>query len=79
VASAPEVTVYTSPLCIPCEELKRHLTSHDIAFSLVDVMLDEDAQDMLEGAGFHDTPVIAIDGDLLDGADVDRVNARLGL
>ncbi|MEE8421605.1 MAG: glutaredoxin family protein [Dehalococcoidia bacterium] len=79
MSSAPEVVVYTSPLCIPCEELKQHLTTHGIAFSLVDVMMDEDAADMLEGAGFHDTPVISIGGELLDGVDVERVNALLGL
>lgn len=79
VAEAPAVTVYSTPLCIPCEELKQHLTAHGIAFTLVDVLIDEDAADMLEQAGITTSPAIAIDGELIEGFDVERVNALLGL
>ncbi|MDP6606642.1 MAG: glutaredoxin domain-containing protein [Dehalococcoidia bacterium] len=76
---APGVTVYSTPLCIPCEELKRHLTTHGIAFTLVDLLIDEEAADMLEEAGIITAPAIAIDGELIEGFDVERVNALLGL
>lgn len=73
----PEVIVYSTPLCIPCEELKRHLTANNVPFTLVDVLIDEDAAELLEDAGIYSSPAISIAGELFDGADAARVNALL--
>ena len=75
--AAPVVIVYSTPFCIPCEELKRHLAAHDVPFTLVDVLIDEDASEMLEDAGIHSSPAISIEGELFDGTDAARVNALL--
>ncbi|HJM74776.1 MAG TPA: glutaredoxin family protein [Dehalococcoidia bacterium] len=73
----PEVVVYSTPMCIPCDELKAHLATHDVPFTLVDVLIDEDAADMLEDAGIHSSPAISIGGELFAGTDAERVNALL--
>ena len=39
-----DIVVYTAPFCAPCEQLKRFLTSHGVAFRVRDLMMDEDAQ-----------------------------------
>ncbi len=75
----PDVVIYTSPFCIPCEEAKRYLTSAGIEFELIDVLIDEDVQDMLEERGFSSTPVISIGGEFIDGFDRARVDQLLGL
>ena len=60
----PEVVVYSTPMCIPCDELKQHLAAHDVPFTLVDVLIDEDAAEMLEDAGIDSSPALAIGGEL---------------
>lgn len=75
----PEVAIYTTPFCVPCEDAKRYLTSVGVEYVLVDVLMDEDVQDMLEERGFFSTPVISIDGEFIDGFDRDRVDELLGI
>jgi len=57
-----DIVVYTTPLCAPCDALKRYLASHDVPFRVRDLMMDEDAQDRLEEARIRSTPVLEIDG-----------------
>ena len=33
-----DVTVYTTPFCVPCDQLKRFLESHGIAYITRDLM-----------------------------------------
>jgi glutaredoxin-like protein NrdH len=73
----PEVVVYSTPMCIPCDQLKQHLAAHNVPFTLVDVLIDEDAADMLEDAGIYSSPAISIGGELFAGTDAERVNALL--
>ena len=61
---AQDVVVYTTPFCAPCDALKRYLSSHDVAFRVRDLLMDEDAQDRLEEARIRSTPVLEIDGEL---------------
>jgi glutaredoxin-like protein NrdH len=57
-----EVVVYTSPMCAPCEQLKRYLTSLGIAYRVRDLLMDEDAQDRLDEARIRSTPALEVDG-----------------
>jgi glutaredoxin-like protein NrdH len=75
----PAVTVYTTPLCAPCEALKRTLTARGIAFRTVDLLMDEDAAERLEEAGIRSAPALEIDGRLYAGTALagDRLDALL--
>ena len=42
-------------------------------------MVDEDAQEFLESRGIFATPVLAVDGELVVGFRLDRVNQLLGI
>ena len=77
----PDVTVYSTPFCAPCEQLKRFLADHDVAFKVRDLMMDEDAQDRLEAKGIRSTPALEVDGALYagDALTPDKVRALLGL
>lgn len=75
--AAPELVVYSSPLCIPCEHLKRYLADRGLAFTVRDVMMDEEAGELLEDAGIFSTPVLSVDGDLIVGFDREAIDARL--
>lgn len=76
-----QVVVYTAPFCAPCEQLKRYLSAHDVAFQVRDLMMDEDAQDRLEAAGIRSTPALEVDGVFYagDALTPDVVDRLLGL
>lgn len=75
------LVVYSSPLCAPCEALKRLLASEGLAFEVKDVMVDEAAAALLETHGIRTTPALGIDDALYAGDDLqpDRLVALLDL
>jgi glutaredoxin-like protein NrdH len=75
-----DVVVYTTPLCAPCEQLKRYLEANGIAFTTRDLMMDEEAQDRIDDAGIRSTPILEVDGELYAGEALapEKVKALLG-
>jgi glutaredoxin-like protein NrdH len=65
---ASVVIVYSTPLCAPCEALKRRLRARGIAFTSIDLLMDEEAAERLEEKGMRSAPVLEIDGRLYAGA-----------
>ncbi len=78
---APEIIVYTTPLCAPCEVLKRILTTEGLAFEIKDLMVDEAAADLMEKHGIRSAPALGINGEIYSGDDLnpDRLVALLDL
>jgi glutaredoxin-like protein NrdH len=72
-----DITVYSTPLCAPCERLKRHLREKGVAFKVIDVMMDEEAGAFLESRGIRTTPVISVDGEFVVGFDRMRIDELL--
>ena len=75
------VIVYSTPLCAPCEQLKRYLAAHDVSFVTKDLMMDEDAAEFVEGRGIRTSPVLQVGKTLLHGNDLQpsNIDALLGL
>ena len=75
-----DVVVYTTPLCAPCEQLKRYLEANGIGFTTRDLMMDEEAQDRIDDAGIRSTPILEVDGELYAGEALapEKVKALLG-
>lgn len=78
---AREVIVYSTPLCAPCEALKAYLRRHEVAFTVKDLMMDEEAAERLEGLGIRTAPALEVDGEILAGAKLspEAVDALLDL
>ena len=81
MAAAQAVTLYTTPLCAPCEQIKRYLESRGVAFTRRDLMMDEEAQDRLDAARIRGTPAVEVDGAFLVGDALTReaLDRLLGL
>lgn len=79
--SMPDVTVYTTPFCVPCDQLKRYLKDHDVSFRVRDLMMDEEAQDRMEQFGIRSTPALEVDGEIYAGEALspEKVKALLNL
>ena len=76
MAGSPEVIVYTTSFCAPCEQLKRFLSDNGVAFTIRDLMMDEDAQDRLEERGIRSTPALEVDGEIYAGEKLDPARVR---
>ncbi|MEZ5550922.1 MAG: glutaredoxin family protein [Pseudomonadales bacterium] len=76
---AREIIVYTTPLCAPCESLKRILSTEGIPFIVKDLMVDEAAASLVERHGIRTVPALGIDGRIYAGDDLrpDRLVALL--
>lgn len=73
------VTVYSTPLCAPCERLKAYLRNKGVEFTVKDVMIDEDAAMFLEERNIRSTPVLAVDDEIILGFDLKRIAETLGI
>lgn len=73
----PEVIVYSTALCAPCERLKQHLAARGVPFVVKDPMMDEDAAEFLEERDIMTTPVLSVGDELVIGYDDKAVDALL--
>ena len=65
-----DVTVYTTPTCPYCHQVKQYLTQRSIAFREVDVSRDQAAAaEMVRQTGQQGVPVTVIDGQTVVGLD----------
>jgi glutaredoxin-like protein NrdH len=65
--AAASVTVYSTPLCAPCERLKLYLRTQGVAFEARDLMMDEEAAEKIEDLGIRSSPVLEVDGKFYSG------------
>lgn len=75
------VVVYSTPLCAPCERLKRFLADNDVPFVNRDLMMDEAAAELVERHNIRTAPVLGVGDRLYAGNDLapDRLRALLKL
>ena len=76
MADAADVIVYSTPFCVPCEQLKEYLSAHDVAFVVRDLMMDEDAAERLEAFGIRSTPALEVGGEIFAGATLNPEKIR---
>jgi glutaredoxin len=74
--SAPQIVVYTSPMCRPCEELKGYLKRLGVPFQVRDLLMDEEAQDRLDEARIRSTPALEVDGVIYAGSELTPEKVR---
>ena len=74
------LVVYSTPLCAPCDSLKRILTSEGLDFEVKDLMIDEAAAETLRQHGIRSTPALGIGTKIYSGEELapERLIALLG-
>lgn len=74
------ITIYTSTHCPYCEEAERYLDHKGLKYETKNIDLDESAYrgviKKLNG-NFRGTPVIDIDGQIIEGFDKSKINKAL--
>ncbi len=74
---AVPITVFSSPLCGPCERMKAWLTERGYPFVVRDVMMDEEAGELLESHDIRSTPVLQVGEQFVIGLDLAAMEAVL--
>jgi len=76
----PEVKIYSTPTCPWCIRTKEFLKEHSIAFTEIDVSIDELAsEEMVDKSGQMGVPVLDIDGEIIVGFDEEKIRQALAL
>ena len=78
---ATEIVLYVTPMCGPCEQVKSYLTALGVEFDVVDVMMDEEAGELLDSKGIRSAPALRVGEEIVAGAALvpDRIDALLGI
>jgi len=77
---AKNVKVYSTSTCPYCVMVKEYLKSNSVAFTDIDVSLDEKAaNEMVQRSGQMGVPVMDIDGTIIIGFDRSKIAKALGL
>lgn len=58
-----QVTVYTKPSCVQCDQTKRFLDKVNIPYSTIDITENQEALDKILDMGFKAAPVVITDND----------------
>jgi glutaredoxin 3 len=75
-----KVIVYSTPTCPHCHHVKDFLKEKKVTFEDIDVAADrEKAMEMVKKSGQMGVPVIEIDGEMIIGADLEKISKKLGL
>lgn len=73
------VTVYSTPTCPYCRQVKDYLAQKGVAFADLNVASDTDARNtMVQKSGQLGVPVIEIDGDVIIGFNRGKLDELLG-
>jgi len=71
------IVIYTTSYCPYCDETKNFFDKKNIAYETKNIDLDRDAYDELLqklNGQFRGTPVIDINGDIIEGFDKAKIN-----
>jgi glutaredoxin 3 len=72
------ITVYSTPTCPFCEQLKKFLDEHQVKYADVDVSSDQEkAQEMIQKSGQMGVPVLEVDGEIVVGFDKKKISELL--
>lgn len=52
------ITVYSKPACVQCTATTRALDRQGIPYQIVDVSVDADAYQLVQGLGYRQVPVV---------------------
>lgn len=75
-----KITLYTSPTCLYCKETKQFFADNKIGYEEKDVTKDAEAKrEMVEKSGQPGTPVIDVDGQVIVGYNLRRLNDLLDI
>jgi len=75
-----KIIVYTSPSCLYCHHLKDFLNENKIEFEEIDLGERQDmVEDFIKRTGQMAVPVTEIDGEMIMGFNIPKLNEKLNI
>jgi len=78
--SQKKVSIYTTPTCPYCKQVKEYFKEKGIKYEEFDVAADSaKAKEMIDKSGQMGVPVLDIEGEIIVGFDKEKIDKSLGL
>ena len=72
------ITIYSTPTCVYCNNLKKYLSDKNISYQEIDVASNEqELEKMVAISGQMGVPVVDIDGNVVIGFDKEKIDELL--
>lgn len=69
-----KIRVYTTPICMECDRLKKFLKEKNVEFEEIDIFENtEKAKEIFEKTGQKRVPIIELNGEFFHGFNKDRI------
>ena len=75
--AAPRVSIYSTPDCDRCKQVKQFLSRYEVPFVTHDLTTDVEARRFMDDHGYRIVPVITIDDLTLMGGDLPKLKSAL--
>lgn len=73
-----KITIYTTPVCPYCQQAKDYFQKKNITFEEIDVAANSDkAREMVKLSRQLSVPVITINGQVIKGFDIEKIEKAL--
>lgn len=80
MAEQKRISIYTTPTCPYCKQIKAYLKEKGIKYEEIDVAADSaKAQEMIDKSGQMGVPVTIIGDEVIVGFDKEKIDKALGL
>lgn len=73
------VTVYTMPNCVQCEQTKRFFDQKNVKYDTVDISTDAEAYKKVTEMGFKSAPIVITDKDTWSGFRLEKLHSTVSL
>ena len=67
------ITIYTKPDCVQCDQTKKYFDRNEIAYETIDITQNPEAYEYVKSLGFSSAPVVVADGDSWAGFKLERI------
>jgi glutaredoxin 3 len=80
MADQKKVSIYTTPTCPYCKQVKAYFKEKSVEYEELDVAADSaKAQEMIDKSGQMGVPVVLIGDEVIVGFDKEKIDKELGL
>ena len=72
-----DITIYTTPNCMQCEQTKKMFARKNVEFNLIDLTEDPIAKEMVKEMGYTSAPVVVASDRNWSGFKYDKIEALI--
>lgn len=71
------VTVYTMPNCVQCDQTKRYLDRGDVKYDVIDISTDTEAYEKVTALGYKAAPIVIANDEHWSGFRLEKLKGLI--